>query len=386
MGTAGAGPASERRLRILHCFRNPIGGLFRHVRDLCGAQAAAGHEVGIICDSTTGGAFEEALFAELMPILSLGLTRVPMHRQIALSDLAAARRVYQAAKPLAPDVLHGHGAKGGAYARLGGTLLRRSGQRVARIYTPHGGSMHYDARRLKYRIYFRAERMLERFTDAFIFVSRYEADAYAAKVHRPRPLAEIIPNGLRPEEFEPVAPAPDARDFLYVGMLRDLKGPDVLIRAIAELRAQGTDATAHIYGAGDDAPSYHTLVDELGLGAAIAFHEPSPARQAFATGRVLVVPSRAESMPYIVLEAAAAAVPMIATAVGGIPEIFGPYADRLVPPGDAEALAGAMAVAMAKPEQIAKATAELRATVRSVHTVAAMAASVESVYRRALTD
>ena len=53
----------------------------------------------------------------------------------------------------------------------------------------------------------------------------------------------------------------------------------------------------------------------------------------------MVVPSRAESLPYIVLEAAAAAVPLIATNVGGIPEIFGPQSARLVPPGDAAALA-----------------------------------------------
>ncbi len=381
--SAEAEPRSERRLRIVHCFRNPIGGLFRHVRDLCHCQSAAGHSVGIICNSTTGGAFEDALFADLAPYLSLGLVRVPMHRQIALSDFAAARRVYKAAKPLRPDVLHGHGAKGGAYARLGGTLLRRSGHPVARIYTPHGGSMHYDERKLKYRVYFQAERFLERMTDAFIFVSRYEADAYAAKVHPPRPIAEIIPNGLRPEEFEPVAPAHDARNFIYVGMLRDLKGPDVFIRALAALRGAGHDVTAHIYGAGDDADSYHALVAELGLGKAVAFHEPTPAREAFATGRVLVVPSRAESMPYIVLEAAAASVPMIATAVGGIPEIFGPHAGRLVPPGDVDALAAAMIAAHTDPAEMAAATSALLGTVREVHTVAVMAASVEKVYRHA---
>ena len=49
-------------------------------------------------------------------------------------------------------------------------------------------------------------------------------------------------------------------------------------------------------------------------------------------GRMLVIPSRAESLPYVVLEAAAAGMPIIATAVGGIPEIFGPQADHLIPP------------------------------------------------------
>ena len=115
-----------------------------------------------------------------------------MRRQIASSDFAAARRVHKAAKPLGPDILHGHGAKGGAYARIAGSIPGLSGVRAARIYTPHGGSMHYDPRSLRHRVYLAVERMLERLTDAFIFVSRYEADAYAAKVHPPRQLAEIV--------------------------------------------------------------------------------------------------------------------------------------------------------------------------------------------------
>ena len=68
-------------------------------------------------------------------------------------------------------------------------------------------------------------------------------------------------------------------------MLRDLKGPDVFIRALAALRSSGHDVGAHIFGAGDDADSYHALVAELELGEIVAFHEPTPAREAFATGR-----------------------------------------------------------------------------------------------------
>ncbi len=382
--SAASESGREPRLRIVHCFRNPIGGLFRHVRDLARQQAAAGHEVGIICDSTTGGAFEDRLFEEIRPHLALGLQRIAMRREIATADFAAARKVVRAARPLRPDVLHGHGAKGGAYARLGGTLLRRGGRRIARVYTPHGGSLHYDPSSLKNRLFFVAERFFDRLTDALLFVSQYEANAYRDKVRPPRGLAEIVPNGLRPEEYEPVRPGPDARDFVYVGMLRDLKGPDVFIEALAALREQGTAATAHIYGAGDDAERYREMVAERGLGDVIAFHEPTPARQAFATGRVLVIPSRAESMPYIVLEAAAAEVPMIATLVGGIPEIFRAEASRLVPPGDVDALVAAMKAALADPARAAADATRLRELIGTVHTVEAMAASIETVYRRAL--
>jgi glycosyltransferase involved in cell wall biosynthesis len=76
-------------------------------------------------------------------------------------------------------------------------------------------------------------------------------------------------------------------------------------------------------GAGDDLPNYKAQAARLGFGDRVTFHDPMPARKAFALARTVVVPSRAEAMPYIVLETLAAGKPMIATNVGGIAEIFG---------------------------------------------------------------
>jgi glycosyltransferase involved in cell wall biosynthesis len=366
-------------LRIVHCFRAPVGGVFRHVRDLCEAQHAAGHQVGLICDSTTGGPFEEQLLDSVRPFLALGLERFPMRRNIAPSDIAATFRLMRQVRSLHPDVLHAHGAKGGAYARIIGTLLRASGTRVARIYSPHGGSLHYDPRSRSGRVFFAAERMLGRATDAFVFVSRYEADAYAEKVGRPKKPVAIVRNGLRPEEFEPVAPAPEARDFLFIGELRDLKGTDVFIEAVGRI-----GASAVIVGAGPDKERYEAMVGDLGLAGRIAFRDRMPARQAFALAHCLVVPSRAESMPYIVLEGVAAGLPLIATRVGGIPEIFGTAANRLVPPGNAEALAAAMNEVKAAPASARDAALKLREEIRPQFSVAAMAAAIEAVYRSVL--
>ncbi|TIT71581.1 MAG: glycosyltransferase family 4 protein, partial [Mesorhizobium sp.] len=97
-----------------------------------------------VCDSTTGGDYEERLFDAMGESLALGIHRTPMQRHIGPGDIAAAWRTYGIIKELRPDVLHGHGAKGGAYARLFGSLLRVSRSRVARLYSPHGGSLHYD--------------------------------------------------------------------------------------------------------------------------------------------------------------------------------------------------------------------------------------------------
>nr|WP_246429886.1 glycosyltransferase [Prosthecomicrobium pneumaticum] len=370
-------------MRIVHCFRNPVGGLFRHVRDLAVAQAEAGHAVGLVYDSSTGGAYEDRLVAAIRNHLALGIARVPMRRQIAPSDIATAIRLFRRIRALGPDVIHAHGAKGGAYGRVIGTLLRVSGSRVARIYTPHGGSLHYDAGTASGWAYHRLERLLEAMTDGLIFVSRYEADAYRDKVGAPRPPVTIVPNGLAAAEFEPVATAPDAADFLFIGMMRDLKGPDLFIEAMRLLHANGLAPTAHMVGDGDGLPRYRAIVEAAGLGEAIRFHPAMPARAAFAMARAVVVPSRAEAMPYIVLEALAAGRPTVATAVGGIPEIFAGRADALVPPGDAMALAAAMAELLDAPAASRDTAEALRESVRTRFSIAAMTAAVAGAYRGA---
>ena len=334
------------KLRIVHCFRSPVGGIFRHVRDLTDAQMAAGHSVGIVCDSTTGGEYEEQLFDQMRDKLALGVQRTPMQRHIGPGDLASAWRSYRIIKELQPDVIHGHGAKGGAYARLFGSLLRVSRSRVARLYSPHGGSLHYDENTLTGKLFFALERNMARFTDCLLFVSDYERRTYRRKVGEPPIPNVLVYNGLRAAEFEPVPEAADAADLLYIGMMRDLKGPDLFIDAFARAEtALGQRLSAVMVGAGEDLPRYEAEVERLGLADRIRFLPPMPARAAFALARLVVVPSRAEAMPYIVLETLAAGKPMIATAVGGIPEIFGSGSPALVN-ADADAIAGKMREAL----------------------------------------
>ena len=91
-----------------------------------------------------------------------------------------------------------------------------------------------------------------------------------------------------------------------------------------------------------------------------------PARQALALGRVMVVPSRVESLPYIVLEAAASGKPLIATKVGGIPEIYGPLSGNLVPAEDAPALAEAIGRSLDEPAAAAAARGGLARARRRV--------------------
>ena len=224
-------------------------------------------------------------------------------------------------------MVHGHGAKGGAYARL---ALNRRG--ALRAYTPHGGSLLFSSDTLAGRFYLGTERLLMPRGDLYLFESAYSADTFRRKIGAPPGLTRVVHNGVAQAEFEPVAVAADASDIVFIGELRLLKGVDVLIDAIALLRARGRAVTATLVGDGPERDMFRAQVGRLKLDDAIRFPGAMPARQALALGRVMVVPSRVESLPYIVLETAASGKPLIATRVGGIPEIYGPLSGNLVPP------------------------------------------------------
>jgi len=324
---------ADRPLRIVHCFRSPVGGIFRHVRDLAEMQHAAGHDVGIVCDSSTGGEFEDRLFEQIRPCLALGLSRIPMDREMGLGDLIAAKRVYFSLRNMKPDIIHAHSAKGGFYGRIFGTVLRATGRRVQRLYSPHGGSLHYDPHSKAGRIIFPIERWMTYITDYIFFVSEFEQNTFLEKVGFPKCPSGVVYNGLSKQDFEPVAVAPGAADFLYIGMMRDLKGPDIFIEAFANAcKASGKRLSAVMIGDGEDRDKYIKLVRQAGLAEKIEFRMPTPAREAFSFARTVVVPSRAEAFPYIVLEALGAGKSMIATRVGGIPEIFGTDSPALINP------------------------------------------------------
>ncbi|MGH6859178.1 MAG: glycosyltransferase [Phyllobacterium sp.] len=371
--------SGTRSLRIIHCFRAPVGGLFRHVRDLVEAQVEAGHQVGIVCDAARGGDLEETLLAGMGDRLALGLDRIRMQRHVGPGDAMAAVRAYKAIRTSAPDVLHGHGAKGGTYARIFGSLLRASNRRPARFYSPHGGSLHYDPARLSGRAIFMAERLMERLTDRIIFVSRFERSAYIGKVGEPRCADALVHNGLAQRDFAPVSAVADPADFLFNGEMRELKGPDLFIGALVlASAATGRKLSAVMVGDGKDRPGLITLADTVRAHADIRFLMPMKAREAFALANVVVVPSRAEALPYIVLEALAAGRPVIASRVGGIPEILGDASPALVQP-EAGDLALRMATVIDDPAAYRQAMPDMETLVRTF-SANTMAKQLEAEY------
>jgi glycosyltransferase involved in cell wall biosynthesis len=230
-------------------------------------------------------------------------------------------------------------------------------------------------------------------TELFLFESAYGRDVFKAKISdkigEPPNLVRVVHNGVTDDEFQPIVVSQGASDLLFIGELRLLKGVDVLIAAIKQLAQEGRSiegrkVTATIVGNGPDRAQFEREVAKHGLGEQVQFVGAKPARQAFSLGRLLIVPSRAESLPYIVLEAAAAGVPMIATQVGGIPEIFGPEVGALVAPGDPAALAQAISQAMQDRGARHSASLRLKTRLRALFSADAMTDAILAAYREAI--
>ena len=377
---AGLSHGSDRSpLRVLHILRHPMGGLFRHVCDLIEGQQDAGVMTGVVCaEPPPGNAVSRAMLQKLECHCGLGLHIVPMGRLPGIGDFRALERIGEIARRLRPDFLHGHGAKGGAYARL---LSRSHG--ALRLYTPHGGALHYSGLSPTGAVFLAMERFLMSRTDGFLFESGFSQRAYEEKIGRPAAASVVIPNGVRPDEFAPVETDKGAADFVFIGELRQLKGVSVLIDALSGMKER---ATLAIVGGGPDEAAFRAQAERLSLMDRVSFLGPMAARDAFRRGRIVVMPSLAESLPYVALEAIAAGRPFIATHVGAMAEVFGPDAAALLPPGDVAALARALDEAQGDARSLNEQVSRLQARVRSDFSTERMVGDVLGFYERLIAS
>ena len=358
MDGAAPGSPDARPLRVLLITRAPVGGLWRHILDLTDGLLERGFEVGVVVDSLRASDHVRATLERLGPRLALGVHLLEMPRLPGLGDVALTRACRRLVKRLRPDIVHGHSAKGGLYARLGAWGLPAKA-----IYTPHGGSLHYDWSTLSGRIFLTGERLLMPLCDRFLFESRYSQQGYATKIGTADDRAHVIYNGLGGEEFAGGVQLMDAPayDFAFAGEMRAIKGVDLLLEALARIsHPDGRPVRALLLGDGPALDTYKALAAELRLSDRVVFAGRRPVREAFEATNTIVVPSRAESLPYIVMESVAAGKRVVATDVGGIGEIFGPTREALVPPDDPAALAAALEAALQPAEAGEMAVLEAR--------------------------
>lgn len=193
--------------------------------------------------------------------------------------------------------------------------------------------------------------------------------------------ARVVPNGVPEPAVRRPLPAPVPAGRLVVGAVGRFdrqKGFDVLLRAVADLPA------VHVVLIGDGAerPTLERLVDDLGIRDRVSM--PGWSEQASGYIRsfdVLVVPSRYEGLPLVVLEAMLAGVPVVATPVGGVPDaVRDGESGFLVPPDDAPALTAALARLAADPALRGRLAAAAEEHARREFTVGAMTRAYETLY------
>jgi glycosyltransferase involved in cell wall biosynthesis len=220
----------------------------------------------------------------------------------------------------------------------------------------------------------------------FLFESAFARDTYQRTIGNPAGLVRCVFNGVTADEFDPIVKADDATDIVYVGEFRHIKGADLLIEAVVRLRADGNLVVLTLAGDGEELAALKAQVEKHGLSEAVRFIGHVKARYGFSKGGVLVVPSRGDSMPYVVIEAAAAGIPMVAANVGGIPEIFGSHTDALFAPNSVDAMAEAIKTALNEPEAALTRANSLRERVLVHFSQQAMVEGVLAGYRDAFAD
>ena len=373
--------AGDPPLRIFQILRAPVGGLFRHVRDLTEELAKRGHQIGVIADSLTADALTGERLKQLEPFAALGIHSLPMPRTLGFADFTTPYRIRKLGRKFRVDVMHGHGAKGGLGARFG----RSAGQ--ISLNTPHGGVLNYMPGSLPGRFFRNAERAIGKITDAYIFESLYAQRAFHAQIGEPPCREAVVHNGLSPAEFAPVPLDPDAKEFVFIGEFRDVKGIPQLMEALQGVRrADGTPAGIAMAGGGPDFEHWQKWIADHGMESRIELLGVRPAREAMTRGNVLVVPSLAESLPYVILEGTAAQRQVISTTVGGIAEIYGPTAKSLIPPNNPFALMAAMQRALDDPNGAWLEMEERLAFIRPRFSIAHMTDQIEALYRELLVE
>ena len=341
------------------------GGPVEHTLTLAGGLVAGGGDVRVVCATSEIAARAEAAGASAVV--------EPLRHQL---DIGGARRMRRALAGV--DVIHGQDRRAGLWMRL----LPPAG--AARVYTVHGLPEPYlpppagpERPGLRARLAYRGvDALLARRADAIITVSRAVEHELVTRLGWPAERITVIPNGVA------LDPLLEARGEL-VGTLAafaPVKGLDVFLDAVALLAPTRPQTRFALFGDGPLAPALHAQAHGLGLNGAVSFPGRVPARDALARLAVLVVPSYMENAPLALLEAMTAGVPVVASRVGGVPELAPPGTASLVAPGEPAQLAEAIGRLLDDPRLAHAQIATARSHVEATGGAAAMVARTLALY------
>ena len=349
----------SRPIRVLRIIaRLNVGGPAIHVSLLTARLGPPDYESTLVCGSIGPDEGDMRYYAEargVQPIIIPELGRA-LH---PLRDLVTLWKLYRLMRRLRPDVVHTHTAKAGFVGRLAAWL---AGVPVI-VHTFHGHVFHGYFGPRKTRFFILLERLTARLSDAILTLTDGLRDELADVYHiADKRKIRVLPLGL---DLQPFAETPrktgqfraawgiptDVPLVGIVGRLVPVKNHARFLGAAAHVRAALPGAHFVIVGDGETRPAVEAQAAALGLNDAVTFtgwqRDLAPV---YSDLDVLVISSDNEGTPVSVIEALAGGCPVVATAVGGLPDLLdGGSLGALVPPDNVEALARAILDVLRQP-------------------------------------
>jgi glycosyltransferase involved in cell wall biosynthesis len=383
-------PEPVKVLRVIA--RLNMGGPALHVAYLTAGLRGRGYETTLVAGTLAHG---EDSMAFVASGLGVEVVTIPeLGREISpLRDLIATLRLARLIRRERPQILHTHTAKAGTVGRLAARLAGRARPPIV-VHTFHGHVLRGYFGPVRSRLFRWLERWLARDTTALIAVSPQVRDDLVALGVAPKEKFAVIRLGIELEERVAgmngradtrryLGIAPDRFTVGWIGRMTAIKNTEDVLTAFKALRARGVEATLCMVGDGPDRPELERRAHELGIMRDTLFlgyqQDVAPLYGAF---DALVLPSSNEGTPVSVIEALAARTPVVATRVGGVPDVVREGDDGfLVDPGDTDALAERLERLASDPQLREGMGAAARSRVLSRYAVDRLVDDVDRLYR-----
>jgi glycosyltransferase involved in cell wall biosynthesis len=373
-----------------------MGGPTLHVSYLSAGLVDRGYETILVAGTVGQGEQSMAYVAER---LGVPVVTIPhLHRDISpVRDLLATWRLARMMRVERPTILHTRTAKAGAVGRAAALLAGRSRPPII-VHTFHGHVLRGYFGRFWTGFFRQLERLLARITDALVAVSPEVRDELVALGVAPESKFRVIRLGIELDtrvstdgaartDTRRAMGVPEHRFVVgWIGRMTAVKRTDVVLKAFQALRDDGVDAVLCMVGDGPDRVAVEELAGQLGIVRHCLFpgyqEEVGPF---FAAFDVFVLPSGNEGTPVTAIEALASGCPVVATRVGGLPDVVGDGVDGfLVEPGAVDELASRLGELARNPELRARMGAAGRERMQTRYAVDRLIDDVDRLYRELL--
>jgi glycosyltransferase involved in cell wall biosynthesis len=348
-------PESDRTKVLRVIARLNMGGPALHVAYLTAGLRERGYDTTLVAGSLARGEDSMAFVADARDVEVVRIDE--LGREISpLRDLVATLRLARLIRRERPDILHTHTAKAGTVGRVAAVLAGRHAPPIV-VHTFHGHVLRGYFGPVRTRFFRLLERWLASRTTVLIAVSPQVRDDLVALGVAPRERFVVIRLGIelgervaggqngRAESRRYLGIEPERFAVGWIGRMTAVKRTDDILLAFKRLREGGVDAVLCLVGDGPDRQQLEHRAQELGVIRDTLFvgyqEDVAPFYAAF---DALVLPSSNEGTPVSAIEALAAGRPVVATRVGGVPDVVQEGVDGfLVEPGATDDLADRLA-------------------------------------------